>query len=209
MKKGIIVNMDLCVGCQACFVACKQENQVAPKMQWNQIQRTEDAAKGIITYFRMSCMHCEDPACMKVCPVKAVSKGPKGEILVDDKKCIGCRMCQNACPWHVPMFNAEGRTNYWDKAPLVHVEPEPHQKRTPGKAEHCTLCAHRDVPACVEVCKLGALRVVDYDNLSTEDEKLVAASKAMNGAEGTKPKVRFVSENVEPNKLDRRMVHPK
>lgn len=209
MKKGIIVNMDLCVGCQACFVACKQENQVAPKMQWNQIQRHEDEVKNIITYFRMSCMHCEEPACMPVCPVKAISKGKNGEVLVDSKKCIACHMCENACPWHVPMFNASGRTNYWDKAPLVHVEPQPHQVRVPGKAEHCTLCAHRDVPACVDACKLGAIVVVDYDNLTPEQDAMVKASKAMNGAEKTKPKVRYVSKNVDVAKFDRKMTHLK
>ncbi len=207
MRKGIIVNMDLCVGCQACFVACKQENQVAPKIQWNQIQRTEDEKRGIITYFRMSCMHCDEPACLPVCPAKAISKGPNGEVLVDSKKCVGCRMCEARCPWHVPLFNTSGRTNYWDKAPLVHVEPQPHQVRVPGKAEHCTLCAHRDTPACVEACKLGALTLVDYDNLTEQQQAMLKASHAMNGAEGTKPKVRYVSKNVDVTKLDRKVVH--
>ncbi len=207
MRRGIIVNMDLCVGCQACFVACKQENQVAPKIQWNQIQRYEDEPKGIITYFRMSCMHCEEPACLPVCPVKAISKGERGEVLVDSKKCIQCHRCEGVCPWHVPMFNSSGRTNYWDKPPLVAIEPAAHQRREVGRAEHCTLCAHRDTPACVEACKLGALTLVDYDNLTPEQQTLVSEAKAMNGLDATHPKVRYVSKNEDVTTFKRSMHH--
>ena len=69
-KYGIIVNADDCVGCHACFVACKEENQVAPGVKWNHLERLEHPAEEVIEYFRVSCMHCENPACMKVCPVK-------------------------------------------------------------------------------------------------------------------------------------------
>lgn len=209
MRKSIIVQADLCVGCMACFVACKQENLVAPDIQWAQIQRTEDEKKGIITYFRMSCMHCDEPACMPVCPMKAIYKGPKGEVLVDQAKCIGCKMCLQACPWKVPMFNATGRTDYWgDKPPLVTIEKMEHQKRTPGKAERCTLCSHRDTPACVEACKLGVLKLIDLDNLSEDDKKLVASARAMGGKSATKPKVMYVSKNVDFRKIKTEMKVP-
>ena len=60
---GIIVNVDKCIGCQACFVACKEENKVAPGIQWNQIHRAENLQDRIINYFRVSCQHCDNPAC--------------------------------------------------------------------------------------------------------------------------------------------------
>lgn len=59
---GIIVNVDKCIGCQACFVACKEENKVAPGIQWNQIHRAENLQDRIINYFRVSCQHCDNPA---------------------------------------------------------------------------------------------------------------------------------------------------
>ena len=76
---GIIVNVDKCIGCQACFVACKEENKVAPGIQWNQIHRAENLQDRIINYFRVSCQHCDNPACLPVCPAKAIYKGPHGE----------------------------------------------------------------------------------------------------------------------------------
>ena len=95
---GIIVNVDKCIGCQACFVACKEENKVAPGIQWNQIHRAENLQDRIINYFRVSCQHCDNPACLPVCPAKAIYKGPHGEVLVDQSKCIGCGACASACP---------------------------------------------------------------------------------------------------------------
>ena len=92
---GIIVNVDKCIGCQACFVTCKEENKVAPGIQWNQIHRAENLQDRIINYFRVSCQHCDNPACLPVCPAKAIYTGPHGEVLVDQSKCIGCA----PAPW--------------------------------------------------------------------------------------------------------------
>ena len=133
MKFGIIVNTNECVGCHACFTACKEENQVLPGVKWNRIDRIEHEKARVIEYFRLSCMHCEDPACMKVCPVKAIHKGPRGEVLVDQSKCIGCQFCAMACPYGVRYLNEEE-----------------------GVVEKCTLCQQRtaqgELPQCVSQC---------------------------------------------------------
>ena len=167
---GIIVNVDKCIGCQACFVACKEENKVAPGIQWNQIHRAENLQDRIINYFRVSCQHCDNPACLPVCPAKAIYKGPHGEVLVDQSKCISCGACAMACPYGAPKFNRSGKTSYWDGPALASVPLQPHQQRTPGKAERCTLCVQRtsngQVPKCVEACAVKALTFVDYDNLT-------------------------------------------
>lgn len=202
MRYGIIVNVDRCVGCEACFVACKQENQVAPGIRWNEIRRLENPAKGIINYYRASCQHCDDPACMKVCPMKAVYRGDHGEVLVDDKKCVGCKMCLAACPYGVPKFNDEGRVSYYgDKMPLAELRLSPHQKRTVGRAEHCTLCSHRlkegRLPACVENCSTKALTLVDYDSKDPKVQSLISRAIALSESAGTKPKVRYICSNTD------------
>ena len=203
-KFGIIVNVDKCVGCHACAIACKEENRVAPGIFYERIHREENIEKNVISYFRMSCMHCENPACMKVCPAKAIHRGPGGEVLVDQTKCIGCKMCLAACPYGAPQFNDKGETSYWPgKTPLAERPLEPWQKHVAGKAEHCTLCTHRTSkgmkPACVEACGIGALVFVDWEKPEGEAKELAAKAKALNAKAGTEPKIRYVSSvlNVE------------
>lgn len=203
---GIIFNADRFIGCEACFVACKEENKVAPGMQWNKIRRVENVERNIINYYRASCQHCEDPACMKVCPMKAIHQGKFGEVLVDQAKCIGCKMCLAACPYGAPLFNEKGVTNYFgDKEPLLKPTPKPHQVRTPGKAEHCTLCVHRtergELPACVEACGIHAMTLVDYDNPTPETAKLIEAARPLNEAAGTKPKIRYIAKHMDVAKM--------
>ena len=201
-RYGIIVNVDRCAGCFACAVACKEENQVAPGIFWEKIKRDENVRDNVINWFRMSCMHCDDPACMKVCPMKAIHKGPHGEVLVDQQKCIGCKMCANACPYDVPVFNTEGRTSYFgDKQPLVVRPAKPHTERMPGKAEHCTLCTHRlaegRLPACVENCSTKALTLVDYESKDPEVQALIKRSICLSEEAGTQPKVRYICSNMD------------
>ena len=207
MKNGLIIVADRCMGCHTCFTACKEENQVAPGVAWNHLERIEHEKAGVIDYFRVSCMHCEDPACMKVCPMKAISKGPRGEVLVDSKKCIGCRMCEKACPYHAPKFSDPQKQSYFgDKASLSTLGTRPENVREPGKAEHCTLCAHRTakglLPACAAACPAGAIIYVDYDNPKPEHAELIRRAQAINEAAGTNPKVRFVSSHTDFRKLD-------
>ena len=201
-RYGILVDANKCVGCHACFVACKEENQVAPGVKWNHLVRQEHAVAGVIDYFRVSCMHCDDPACMKACPVKAVHFGPHREVLVDQSKCIGCRMCAAACPYGAPKFSDPTRQSYFgEKKPLALRPAASWNQRTPGKAEHCTLCVHRTSegrpPACVEICSTKALQLVDYDQPTPEQKTLLASARAINEGAGTKPKIRFISKHTD------------
>lgn len=196
-RYGLIVNVDKCIGCMACFVACKEENKVAPGIQWNQIHRNENIKAQIINYYRVSCMHCGKPACLPVCPPKAIHRGANGKILVNQFKCIGCKMCLAACPYGVPKFNETGRTNYFETAPLTEAPKQPHQVRPAGRAERCTLYTHRTkegmLPKCVEVCPPKALVFVNWDQLKDEQKALAEKAVALNAAAGTEPKVRYVS----------------
>ena len=84
---------------------------------------------------------------------------------------------------------------------MAPVPLRPHQQRTPGKAERCTLCVQRtsngQVPKCVEACAVKALTFVDYDNLTPEQKALVDKSVALNEAAGTKPKVRYIASYMD------------
>jgi molybdopterin-containing oxidoreductase family iron-sulfur binding subunit len=199
---GLIVNVDNCIGCMACMVACKQENLVAPDIVWNRVHRVENPVKRVIGYYRVGCMHCEDSPCLNVCPVKAIAKGPGGEVLVDSAKCIGCKMCLDACPYGAPKFNDAGKISYWGSYVAPNEKSKaPHQARPVGRAERCTLCTHRTihglVPKCVEVCPTKTLVFVDYDKPSDEVKPLLAKAQAMTAAKGTKPRVRYISSHFD------------
>jgi molybdopterin oxidoreductase, iron-sulfur binding subunit len=176
-RYGIIVNVDRCAGCFACAVACKEENQVAPGIFWEKIKRDENVRDNVINWFRMSCMHCDDPACMKVCPMKAIHKGPHGEVLVDQQKCIGCKMCMAACPYGARSYNPEAKV-----------------------VEKCTLCHHLqevgDQPACVKVCCAKARFFGDVDDPESDVSKVLAAAGTENvhsmPDSGNHPTVRYI-----------------
>ena len=209
MSLGFYVDVQRCIGCRTCQVACKdRHNLQAAGPRTRRVGSFECGMYPEVGMFHLtvSCNHCDDPACMKVCPMKAIHKGPHGEVLVDQQKCIGCKMCANACPYDVPVFNTEGRTSYFgDKQPLVVRPAKPHTERTPGKAEHCTLCVHRTerglLPACVEACGIHAMTLVDYDNPTPETAKLIEAARPMNEAAGTHPKIRYIARHMDAAKM--------
>ena len=110
-------------------------------------------------YIPIACMHCEDPPCVMVCPVKATWKEPDGIVVVDYDTCIGCRYCMVACPYGARHFN-------WAKpfVPVEELNPNMHVlgniPRQVHVMEKCTWCIQRTrdggVPACVEACPVGA-----------------------------------------------------
>lgn len=146
-KKGpkqyaLWIDLEHCVGCNACTMACKSENNTPLGVDYNRVIEVEegdfrDARKtpGTKVHFvPMPCMHCGRPACMAACPVGAITKREEdGVVLLNKDKCIGCRYCAWACPYGAPQFNAEAKV-----------------------MEKCTLCVHRlekgQLPACVTTC---------------------------------------------------------
>jgi formate dehydrogenase iron-sulfur subunit len=109
------------------------------------------APLGGTRYARASCMHCLEPSCVAACLVGGIRKSPEGPVIYDPTKCIGCRYCMLACPFHVPRYE-------WDK-------PVPFMRK-------CNLCAERvrdgNRPACVEACPHDALRFGEREALIRE-----------------------------------------
>ena len=113
-KLAIAIDLHRCIGCNTCSIACKMQNNVPDGMLWNRVL-TEgvemfDDAVGVYpnlsrTYLPVACQHCENPACMKVCPTGATYKDEQGRVEIDYDRCIGCRMCMGACPYNARVFN--------------------------------------------------------------------------------------------------------
>ncbi len=107
-------------------------------------------------FVRKSCMHCQDPTCASVCPVRALQKTAAGPVVYDADRCIGCRYCMMACPFSVPRYE-------WNKAL--------------PKVKKCTMCAPRQAqglpPACVEACPVQAIIFGERDKMLTEARKRI------------------------------------
>ena len=206
-KLAIGINLDRCIGCHTCANACKMQNNVPDGMLWNRVL-TEgcDAIDGAVgtypnlsrAYVPLACQHCENPACMKVCPTGATYKDDAGRVEIEYDRCIGCRMCMAACPFNARVFNWEdpqrdGGFNWGDARVPV---------RTRGVMEKCTLCRERtdegEAPMCVVCCPTHARVFGDLDDPTSELAQL--RSKAGSNVhllleeKGTKPQVFYYNE---------------
>ena len=165
---AIVTDLNKCVGCLACSVACKVVNSVPIGSFWNKVLRIGpnprfEGANGTDTemyFLPIQCQHCENPACVAVCPTSASHKLEDGTVQIDKSKCIGCQFCAMACPYGVRYLNEEERV-----------------------VEKCTLCeqkvAQGELPQCVAQCGararffgdlekgietfVGPSRILDYD----------------------------------------------
>lgn len=203
MKLGIVINLARCIGCQTCANACKMQNNVPMGMIWNRVITVNtdvtDGAVGVYpnltrSYMPIACQHCENPACLKVCPVGATYKDDMGRVEIDYERCIGCRYCMAACPYNARNFNwgepkRDPDFNYGHKE--VPVRPK-------GVAEKCTLCKERTdkgmKPMCVEVCPAKARVFGDLDDPKSEIAKLIRTKKVVRLLEekGTRPQIFYI-----------------
>lgn len=172
-RLGLVVDLDVCVGCQACVVNCKAWNSGGygapladtepwgdnPSGAWlNRVHGFEVTtnSEAVVVHFPKSCLHCDDAPCVTVCPTGASFKRAEdGIVLVDESKCMGCGLCAWACPYGAR-------------------EMDP----TEGVMKKCTLCVDRiynenlpeedRVPACVRTCPTNARHFGDFNDPDSE-----------------------------------------
>ena len=155
MQHGFVIDHARCIGCHACTVACKSENDVPLGNFRTWVKYTE---RGTFPEVRRSfavlrCNQCSSAPCVTICPVRALHKRPDGIVDIDPAACIGCKACMQACPYDALYLND-------DK----------------GIAEKCHFCAHRVevglAPACAVVCPTEAIIPGDFDDPSSTVSQL-------------------------------------
>jgi formate dehydrogenase iron-sulfur subunit len=164
-KKALLFDTTRCIGCGACYSACKEKNKLA-KTSVNFLRDNLSAETFTVVnrrnnrYVRRMCMHCNDPTCVSVCPVGALNKSAEGPVSYEASKCMGCRYCVQACPFNVPQYE-------WDD-PI-----------TP-RVRKCDMCRDRIAAglatACATVCPTGATKFGNRDELIAEAEERIRAN---------------------------------
>lgn len=160
MQLAIVTDLDRCVGCLVCTVACKLENDVPVGNYWQKVLRVGpnpikagDVFPNVEMYFLpVGCQHCENPPCVTVCPTKASQKLADGTVQIDKAKCIGCQLCIKACPYGVRYFNEVTKV-----------------------VEKCTMCSQLteqgQEPVCVSGCTGRARFFGDLDDPNSKASK--------------------------------------
>ncbi len=176
---AMVINLRKCVGCHACTIACKAEFNV-PLSTWRSWVKIRES--GIYPNIRKSflpklCNNCRDAPCVDVCPTKASYYGKDGTALIDDNKCIGCKLCVTACPYQQRFVNPDKEI-----------------------AEKCNLCIHRVrkglMPACVNACINGARTFGNFNDPDSKVSKLIRANKVrvLKPEFGTGPRVYYIGD---------------
>jgi Fe-S-cluster-containing dehydrogenase component/formate-dependent nitrite reductase membrane component NrfD len=176
-RLGFVIDHRKCIGCHACTVACKSENDVPIGTFRTWVKYVEKGEfPNTRRYFTvLRCNHCTDAPCVTICPTVALYKRPDGIVDFNGDRCIGCKSCMQACPYDA-----------------LYIDPNTHT------AAKCHYCAHRTEvglqPACVVVCPEQAIVAGDLDDPTTRIARLVARETTIvrRPEQGTKPNVYYV-----------------
>ncbi len=174
---AFVLDLGKCLGCGACVLACRLENQLRPGVSWRRVLPLNlDRYGGGPTYhFSLACHHCDRPACLAACPSGAYIRRSDGLVVLRKEWCLGCRYCEMACPFGAPSFDCET-----------------------GVMTKCHLCAHRIdkglLPACVAACPTNALSFRGAEAGQEAMSRWIVSTciPGFSDVQGCEPNIRFL-----------------
>ena len=199
-RLSIVIDLDICIGCNACTLACKVEHGTQRAVFWGKVLEHEVGRTPAVTrlFLPVLCNHCENPACSEVCPTRATYVDEAGVVLVDYQKCIGCRACVAACPYMSRTYLDRER-HYFPDTPIPHTARG--QQSLEGVVQKCNLCVERlrrgEPPACVEACPTSCRVFGDLEDPHSSVSELVESERSFQllPEKGTAPKVHYLLTN--------------
>jgi len=212
---GMVIDLKKCIGCYSCMISCKQEHFLPPGVFWNRMIVGETGKYPTVTkqMYPVLCNHCQEAACVKVCPSGATTRREDGIVIIDYDKCVGCRYCVIACPYQQRTFYADDKKEYFPGQGLTELEvigKELYPLQA-GTVVKCNFCMERVdegirqglepgvdrevTPACVIACPVKARYFGDLDDPDSEVSKLIKEKKGfqLHPEYGTDPSVYYIS----------------
>ncbi len=186
-KFVMVIDLAKCANARKCVDACQEGHMLARNHEWMKLYSIQDSEHTSPYWLPRPCFHCDNPLCVSVCPVGATYKRDDGIVLVDSKRCIGCKFCMTGCPYSARVFN-------WGdpgvEVPDDHVyDPELNTPPIEGTVGKCVFCADRlrdnMLPRCVSACPMGALYFGDLvEDTVTNGAETIRFSKVMEEKHG-------------------------
>lgn len=201
-KWVMVVDLSKCKNAKKCVESCDKHHNLTPDRPYIKVLEMKDNEKSSPYWMPKKCFQCDNPPCVKVCPVGATFKRNDGIVLIDNERCIGCRFCMAACPYSARVFN-------WGNPPEGNLDipysPETSLPSKVGTVAKCDFCPdmlrHNKLPHCVPACPNGVIYFGDeIDDTVTNGEETVRLSKLLRDKAGyrymeelgTKPRVYYL-----------------
>jgi len=213
-KFVMVIDLAKCKNALSCQSACNKHHYITGDHAWLKVYKMQEEEDTAPYWMPTTCMHCDHPACVTVCPVDATFKRRDGLVLIDNERCIGCRFCMAACPYSTRVFNWKepeyGETSEITMAMEMHHDDHNSIEYTGmpsviGTVDKCDFCPHtiknNVLPHCVTACPNGVFYFGDkYEDTVTNGEETVRLSdliKEKSGYRlfeglGTKPSVYYL-----------------
>jgi len=194
-KFVMVIDLAKCKNALNCVESCNKHHYVTGENAWLKVHKMQESKDTAPYWMPRTCMHCDKPACVTVCPVDATFKRRDGLVLIDNERCIGCRFCMAACPYSIRVFNwsepAQGEMSEITMH-LEHGQPTPDYAGMPsrkGTPDKCDFCPHTikngELPHCVTACPNGVFYFGDkYEDTVTNGEETLRLNKLLKDKAG-------------------------
>jgi Fe-S-cluster-containing dehydrogenase component len=194
-KFVMVIDLAKCKNALKCVSACNKTHYITGENAWLKVHKMQESKDTAPYWMPRTCMHCDQPACVTVCPVDATFKRRDGLVLIDNERCIGCRFCMAACPYSIRVFNWEEPKQGEMSEITMHMggeTPSPDYAGMPsrkGTVDKCDFCPHsiknNELPHCVTACPNGVFYFGDkYEDTVTNGEETLRLSKLLTDKAG-------------------------